>query len=353
MKKVEAIIRHFKLDDVKDALTECGVAGMTVTEVRGFGRQKGHTEMYRGTEYEVDFVPKVKVEVVIPDAKLQTVLETIVKSAQTGQVGDGKIFVSDWSTWFASAPASRAKTQRSRTEFIPFRQKCRNPGDDAQSIGQSSPGLRAFSPCPRFCSHAISHWLVRCYRKTLFFGSRSWYCLSCSCQLRQKCHTWRSGFQLVLAEAGSFMMFAKSFGKVLLFLILVAAISTVSSTCLADSPGEQAKPDASATALPSCSTADNVWVLVSSALVLMMTAPGLALFYCGLVRKKNVLSVMMQCIFMMCLMTVIWALYGYSLVFGGKQPWIGDLSYLLMHGVNAEWTSTGPHCRSWPARRST
>jgi nitrogen regulatory protein P-II 1 len=95
VKKVEAIIRHFKLDDVKQALTEHGVAGMTVTEVRGFGRQKGHTEMYRGTEYEVDFVPKVKVEVVIPDAMLQTVLGTIVKSAQTGQVGDGKIFVSD------------------------------------------------------------------------------------------------------------------------------------------------------------------------------------------------------------------------------------------------------------------
>ena len=76
--------------------------------------------------------------------------------------------------------------------------------------------------------------------------------------------------------------------------------------------------------LPSCRVADNAWILVSSALVLMMTAPGLALFYCGLVRKKNVLSVMMQCIFMMCLMTVIWAVYGYSLVFGGKQPWIGD-----------------------------
>ena len=95
VKKVEAIIRHFKLDDVKDALTECGVAGMTVTEVRGFGRQKGHTEMYRGSEYEVDFVPKVKVEVVVTDAILQNVLKTIVKSAQTGQVGDGKIFVSD------------------------------------------------------------------------------------------------------------------------------------------------------------------------------------------------------------------------------------------------------------------
>ena len=85
MKKVEAIIRHFKLDDVKAALTECGVAGMTVTEVRGFGRQKGHTEMYRGTEYEVDFVPKVKVEVVIPDAILQTILGTIIKSARPGR----------------------------------------------------------------------------------------------------------------------------------------------------------------------------------------------------------------------------------------------------------------------------
>jgi nitrogen regulatory protein P-II 1 len=95
MKKVEAIIRHFKLEDVKNALTEQGVAGMTITEVRGFGRQKGHTEMYRGTEYQVDFVPKIKIEVVVPDAKLQTVLDTIMRAAQTGQVGDGKMFVTD------------------------------------------------------------------------------------------------------------------------------------------------------------------------------------------------------------------------------------------------------------------
>lgn len=95
MKKIEAIIRHHKLEDVKKALTERGVAGITITEVRGFGRQKGHTEMYRGTEYTVDFLPKIKVEVVIPDAKLDSVLDTIVRSAQTGQVGDGKIFVSD------------------------------------------------------------------------------------------------------------------------------------------------------------------------------------------------------------------------------------------------------------------
>ncbi len=93
MKKVEAIIRHFKLEEVKNALTEQGIAGMTITEVRGFGRQKGHTEMYRGTEYAVDFVPKIKIEVVVSDAKVQTVLDTIMRSAQTGQVGDGKMFV--------------------------------------------------------------------------------------------------------------------------------------------------------------------------------------------------------------------------------------------------------------------
>ncbi len=97
MKKVEAIIRHFKLEDVKNALNEQGIAGMTITEVRGFGRQKGHTEMYRGTEYQVDFVPKIKIEVVVTDSKLQLVLDTIMRSAQTGQVGDGKMFVTDLS----------------------------------------------------------------------------------------------------------------------------------------------------------------------------------------------------------------------------------------------------------------
>ena len=95
MKKVEAVVRHFKLEDVKNALTERGIHGMTDTEVRGFGRQKGHTEIYRGTEYAVDFVPKVKIEVVCSDSNLQSVIDMIVKTAQTGQIGDGKIFVSD------------------------------------------------------------------------------------------------------------------------------------------------------------------------------------------------------------------------------------------------------------------
>ena len=93
MKKIEAIIRHFKLEEVKDALTEIGVQGMTVSEVRGFGRQKGHKEQYRGTEYTVDFLPKVKMEVVVGDDDLERVIEVIQQTARTGQIGDGKIFV--------------------------------------------------------------------------------------------------------------------------------------------------------------------------------------------------------------------------------------------------------------------
>ncbi|HTM53137.1 MAG TPA: P-II family nitrogen regulator [Pirellulales bacterium] len=95
MKKVEAIIRVFKLEDVKNGLSAQNVRGMTITDVRGFGRQRGHTEMYRGTEYKVEFVPKVKVEVAVPDDSLQAVLDTILRTAQTGQIGDGKIFVSE------------------------------------------------------------------------------------------------------------------------------------------------------------------------------------------------------------------------------------------------------------------
>ena len=95
MKKIEAIIRHFKLEDVKNALSDQGISGMTITEVRGFGRQKGHTEMYRGTEYAVDFVPKVKVEIVVDDGTAQTAIDTVIKAAQTGQIGDGKLFVSE------------------------------------------------------------------------------------------------------------------------------------------------------------------------------------------------------------------------------------------------------------------
>lgn len=97
MKKIEAIVRPFKLEEVKDALSKLGLSGMTITEVRGFGRQKGHTETYRGAEYTVDFLPKVKIEVVVGNEKADEALSAIVAAAKTGQVGDGKIFVSDLS----------------------------------------------------------------------------------------------------------------------------------------------------------------------------------------------------------------------------------------------------------------
>lgn len=95
MKKVEAIVRHYKLEEVKNALTEAGIQGMTVCEVRGFGRQRGHKETYRGAEYTVDFLPKVKMEIVVDDADVEKAVETIMKTAQTGQIGDGKLFVTD------------------------------------------------------------------------------------------------------------------------------------------------------------------------------------------------------------------------------------------------------------------
>jgi len=93
MKKVEAIVKPFKLDEVKDALNEIGIQGMTVTEVKGFGRQKGHTELYRGAEYVIDFIPKIKIEIVTSDGLVQKVVDTIEKVAKTGKIGDGKIFV--------------------------------------------------------------------------------------------------------------------------------------------------------------------------------------------------------------------------------------------------------------------
>jgi nitrogen regulatory protein P-II 1 len=93
MKKIEAVVKPFKLDEVREALSEIGVAGLTVTEVKGFGRQRGHTELYRGAEYVVDFLPKVKIEIVIGDALVDAAIDAIVKAARTGKIGDGKIFV--------------------------------------------------------------------------------------------------------------------------------------------------------------------------------------------------------------------------------------------------------------------
>lgn len=95
MKKIEAVIKPFKLEDVKDALAEIGITGMTVSEVKGYGRQKGHSELYRGAEYVVDFLPKIKMEMIVDDDMLDTVVNTVIEAARTGKIGDGKIFVSD------------------------------------------------------------------------------------------------------------------------------------------------------------------------------------------------------------------------------------------------------------------
>ncbi len=95
MKKVECIVKPFKLDDVKNAITELGLSGMTVSEVRGFGRQKGHTELYRGAEYQVDFLPKIKIDLVVPEELVPSIVEAVQKEACTGRIGDGKMFVSD------------------------------------------------------------------------------------------------------------------------------------------------------------------------------------------------------------------------------------------------------------------
>jgi len=112
MKKIEAIIRPFKLDDVKEALLEEGIHGMTVTEVRGYGRQKGHKETYRGSEYQIEFVPKLKIEIVVDDSLLEKVVDAILTTAKTGQVGDGKIFISDISD------AIRIRTDESGPEAL-------------------------------------------------------------------------------------------------------------------------------------------------------------------------------------------------------------------------------------------
>jgi nitrogen regulatory protein PII len=95
VKKIDAIIKPFKLEEVKDALAEVGIEGMTITEVKGFGRQKGHTEIYRGSEYTVDFLPKIRVEIVLPDSQVEGAIHAIVASARTGKIGDGKVFVSN------------------------------------------------------------------------------------------------------------------------------------------------------------------------------------------------------------------------------------------------------------------
>jgi len=140
MKKIEAIIKPFKLDEVKEALHEVGVSGITVTEAKGFGRQKGHTELYRGAEYVVDFLPKVKLEVVVDDALADKVVEAIQNAAQTGRIGDGKIFVS------AVETAVRIRTGETGPEAISRRGGPSPPSTSRAMHGGAAPPLRCEAP---------------------------------------------------------------------------------------------------------------------------------------------------------------------------------------------------------------
>ena len=211
MKLITAVVKPFRLDDVRNALAEVGVQGMTVTEVKGFGRQRGHTELYRGAEYVVDFLPKVKVEVAVTDELVERVIEAIIAAAKTGKVGDGKIFVTELD---AGVPNSHRRNRRPSDLAIK-----RQPG----------------------------------------------------------------GVQMKRT------------------LSALAALAAVLCPALAAAQ----EIDSGATA----------WMLTSTALVLLMTLPGLALFYGGLVRTRNVLSVLMQCFALCCVISLIWVVFGYSLAF--------------------------------------
>src|SRR5215813_12166558 len=116
MKMVEAIVKPFKLDEVKEALTKAGIQGMTVEEVKGFGRQKGHTELYRGAEYSVDFLPKVKIQILVPDDRAAKVVEVVTDAARTGKIGDGRFLLPRWKRLSGSAPAKGAKMRFERRE---------------------------------------------------------------------------------------------------------------------------------------------------------------------------------------------------------------------------------------------
>ncbi len=207
MKLITAVIKPFRLDDVRNALAEVGVQGMTVTEVKGFGRQKGHTELYRGAEYVVDFLPKVKLELALTDDLVEPAIEAITQSAKTGKVGDGKIFVTDL-----------GQVYRIRTG---------ETGDQAISRGLGV--------------------------------------------------------------------------KVLTRIMSVVAVTAIWP---AIASGQ------------TIDSGDTAWMLTSTALVLFMTLPGLALFYAGLVQRRNALSVLMQCFAIACVMSILWVVCGYSLVFG-------------------------------------
>jgi len=243
MKWITAVIKPFKLDEVREALAEVGVQGMTVTEVKGFGRQHGHTELYRGAEYVVDFLPKLKIEIAVTEAQVERAVEAIGHAARTGKVGDGKVFVS-----------ALEQVVRIRTQEV-----------DADALVKK--------------------------------------------------------------------MSTRNFGRLKRFIGLGALLLTWTGPTFAQ------------TATPKLDSGDTAWMLTASMLVLLMTIPGLALFYGGMVRAKNLLSVLMQCFAITALVTVLWLVYGYSAAFSttgmqaGHVGWhsiVGALDRVFLAGMKPD-----------------
>ena len=265
MKIVTAIIKPFKLDEVREALSAIGVQGITVTEVKGFGRQKGHTELYRGAEYVVDFLPKIKLEAAIKADQLDSVIEAIEKSAQTGKIGDGKIFVQDLE-----------QVIRIRT-------------------GETGPEA-----------------LIRSDEMKKLFALFALLAMLCG-----------------LTGAA----YADE-----------AAPASAAATATAAAPAAAPAADAAAPTPKcgdkgfDCNKGDVAWMMTSTAFVLLMTVPGLALFYSGMVRRKNALSTVMQSFAIFCVIAVLWVVYGYSGAFtaghegSSLAPFIGSLDKFFMSG---------------------
>ena len=244
MKKIEAIIKPFKLDDVKEALTGIGVIGMTVSEVRGFGRQKGHTELYRGGEYTVDFLPKIKVEVVVPDALVDKVSSVLAGAAKTGNIGDGKIFIHPVDT------AVRIRTGERDESAL-----CR--------MGGLSAGLATKEDAVRMPTRFV---VV--------------FCPDVPARVRRGAGAvLRARHRLPPAAA-----------RPLPRPHPPARTRRPARALHPRAGSRRAGARRPARRAPKIDTGDTAWVLMSSALVLLMTAPGLALFYGGMVRQKNALG---------------------------------------------------------------
>lgn len=231
MKLVTVIIKPFKLEDVREALSSIGIQGLTVTEVKGFGRQKGHAELYRGAEYSVNFLPKVKIDVAIADDQLDEVIDIVSKAAYTGKIGDGKIFV-----------AELQRVIRIRT-------------GEADEAG-------------------CNLWHIQQQER------------------KMKIATIKTGLASLALMPGL----------------------TMAAPAVADK-------------------ADNAFMMICTALVLFMTIPGIALFYGGLIRGKNVLSMLTQVTVTFALVCILWVVYGYSLAFGEGNNFFGNINGLMLKNI--------------------